>query len=426
MEHASRKTRLVLTRKLVQEPKKYTFSKAAELIERDFENGISSLKSVNSEPFLFRANPSFAFPSSDIDDIYQLDDGRFEVVVNFMGLYGPASPLPDYFTQEVIDELVEVESVELSTFYIHSLSELKAYQEKRLDMLNVRKRLNQDTKDIGSNIVKKIVLSQQQITAIQKGETIDKVLTNLQYNELFEKKAYLQMHHRLSANQRDFLDVFNHRLIYLYLQATRKYHPYRTSNLTNDYNLNILYSLIGAPSEADRLESPVKWHKLLKFSGLLSLKQGSAEVIKKVIAGYFDVYLENVEVEECVFREISIPLDQVSYLGFANNGLGESFLCGQRIGDCQGKFRVHLFGLDDDTYFRFIPEKIGQLVDSHYYFELKALLEFLKSPEQIADVGLHLDNKSRLQFNLDPVSPTILGYSSWLNPSDTQSRHVVI
>lgn len=426
MGHATRPTRPVLTKELLDRPREFSFSKAVELIQLAFGKEKLGLNSFAEEPFLFRANPTFGFPSSDIDNIYLLDNGRYEVVVNFMGLYGPASPLPDYFTQEVIDEQVEVESLELTTFYLHSLSELKAYQENRLDMQIVRKRLNQDIQTIRSQTVKKIVISQQQVSDLQQNLPLDDVLSDHQYDELRMKRAYLEMHHMQCANQRDFLDLFNHRLVTLYLEATRKYHPYQTFNLPEDYNLNILYSLIGAPSEQDRQASPINWEKLTRFSGLLSLKQGSGEVIRKVVAGYFDIDINNVKIEEGIYREIEIQDDQLNRLGVANCELGSNFLCGSRVGDRASKFRLKLLDLERQCFYQFLPITKTNTAEVSLYDQLKALLAFIKSPEQTADIGLYLSPESKVQFNLSQESPTMLGYSSWLNPKNSQTCHVVI
>lgn len=53
----------------------------------------------------YRAMPSLAFPASDVDSYEWLEGGAqdfLELTVTFMGLYGPASPLPAYYTERVI------------------------------------------------------------------------------------------------------------------------------------------------------------------------------------------------------------------------------------------------------------------------------------------------------------------------------------
>ena len=53
--------------------------------------------------------PSLSFPASDIASISRADDDRITIEVASFGLYGPASPLPTYMTQRIIDEHIEGE-----------------------------------------------------------------------------------------------------------------------------------------------------------------------------------------------------------------------------------------------------------------------------------------------------------------------------
>jgi type VI secretion system protein ImpH len=58
------------------------------------------------EAVRFCANPSLGFPSSDVADVSAVPEaGGFPpylMMVNFLGLFGPASPLPAYYTEEII------------------------------------------------------------------------------------------------------------------------------------------------------------------------------------------------------------------------------------------------------------------------------------------------------------------------------------
>jgi type VI secretion system protein ImpH len=58
------------------------------------------------ENIRFRAAASLGFSASDIESVETIEspDGtsRFQVTVNFMGLYGPASPLPSHYTEEIL------------------------------------------------------------------------------------------------------------------------------------------------------------------------------------------------------------------------------------------------------------------------------------------------------------------------------------
>ena len=53
----------------------------------------------------YRAKPSLGFPAADIDGCVLLQEGNrqfLEVTVTFLGLFGPASPLPAFYTERII------------------------------------------------------------------------------------------------------------------------------------------------------------------------------------------------------------------------------------------------------------------------------------------------------------------------------------
>jgi len=62
---------------------------------------------LSSEAVRFCANPSLGFPASDVESVVrETASGAalppYAMTVNFLGLIGPASPLPAYYTEEVI------------------------------------------------------------------------------------------------------------------------------------------------------------------------------------------------------------------------------------------------------------------------------------------------------------------------------------
>lgn len=76
------------------------FFGAVSLIEDYFgEKGIPD--PLNSGSVQFEADPSFAFPPSDIVSITKIDD-RIVLRLSFMGLAGVSSPLPSYFGDYIV------------------------------------------------------------------------------------------------------------------------------------------------------------------------------------------------------------------------------------------------------------------------------------------------------------------------------------
>ena len=67
-----------------------------------------------SETIRIKPNLTLAFPASDVESVQELGDPadpRFLITANFLGLYGSASPLPTFYTEELIDEAGQDESV---------------------------------------------------------------------------------------------------------------------------------------------------------------------------------------------------------------------------------------------------------------------------------------------------------------------------
>lgn len=60
----------------------------------------------NLEHVRFRANPSLGYPARDMQSLdWNEAQERLDIYVNFLGLFGPSSPLPPFYTEAVIRDL---------------------------------------------------------------------------------------------------------------------------------------------------------------------------------------------------------------------------------------------------------------------------------------------------------------------------------
>ncbi len=66
------------------------------------------LRRIRTRPEL-----SLAFPEADVTSVKQLPDlpSRFSITATFLGLYGTASPLPTFYTEDLLQELAQDRSV---------------------------------------------------------------------------------------------------------------------------------------------------------------------------------------------------------------------------------------------------------------------------------------------------------------------------
>ncbi len=89
--------------RLRTEPWSFDFFQAVRLLERMMPERarVGDYAQPASEVARFSANPSLAFPASQIQELDWDDNKQARIRVNFMGLVGPLGVLPDYYTELV-------------------------------------------------------------------------------------------------------------------------------------------------------------------------------------------------------------------------------------------------------------------------------------------------------------------------------------
>lgn len=270
------------------------------------------------EPVRFRANPSLGYPAREVQRIEVAEDGsRVDVTVNFLGLQGPSSPLPPFYTEQVID----------------------------------------DAADGGV----------------------------------------------LGA----FLDLFNHRLVSL-LARIHKHHRHglRYEKGARDPVSLMVAALMGLlPGQAEHQRVA-----LMPYVGLLSCYSLSASIIANLIGHCTGL---PVRIEEFVERTITIPPEQQSRLGERPPELGADFIVGASIADHMGKFRLVIGPLDQETFFRLLPDR------PLFADVLQLLMLALKDPLAF-DIRLELAPGELPAFGL---GGSRLGWNAWLAPAQRAGGH---
>jgi type VI secretion system protein ImpH len=105
-----------LKQELLREGHAFSFFQVIRLLRLFAMHASGTQKSPSDfrEKLRIRPNLSMAFPASDVESIEQFgdpEDPNFLITANFLGLYGSASPLPTFYTEDLIDEAAEDESV---------------------------------------------------------------------------------------------------------------------------------------------------------------------------------------------------------------------------------------------------------------------------------------------------------------------------
>ena len=209
-----------------------------------------------------------------------------------------------------------------------------------------------------------------------------------------------------AVTTRDFLDVFNHRLLRLLRPIWRKYRYHaRYASGASDPFSERLFALIGLGGERIRETGEINWKRLLPYLGLLSLRAHSAALIEAVLRYYFKH--ASLFIEQCIERSVLISVHQRNRLGLANSRLGGDAVLGERVRDRGARFRIHIRDLDWDGFHRFLPIGGG-------YAPLNALVRFTQRDHLDYDIRLHLLREEIEPLHIGASTACRLGWTSWL------------
>jgi type VI secretion system protein ImpH len=235
---------------------------------------------------------------------------------------------------------------------------------------------------------------------------------------------------------RDFLDLFNHRLVSLMYRAKRKYRPAledRSPEATRP--ARSLFSLVGlgTPGLKDRMG--VSDRALLPYAGLLTANQRSQIGLERLLSDYF-----RVPVRARPFRDRWLTLDErdVTRLGPTgqNQRLGRGAVLGRRVVDRTAGFDLSLGPLTLRELLDFLPtgrrfRSLGSLTRFYVGEELDFRVRLRLAKEQVPELRLgragdtRLGWSARLEDLRGPSRPILaaaggarLGWTSWLKTRD--------
>ncbi|HEY0544266.1 MAG TPA: type VI secretion system baseplate subunit TssG [Pyrinomonadaceae bacterium] len=209
---------------------------------------------------------------------------------------------------------------------------------------------------------------------------------------------------------KDFLDIFNHRLISL-LYRIRKMHRIGLENEPpgQDKISKYLYSLIGLGTDGLMGRMQVRDRSLLHYAGLLSQQPRSIVGLERLLSDYF-----RIEVKGHQFVGGWYDLDEEQWTKIGehegqNNVLGQgAVVVGTRVWDQQAKIEIRLGPLTLQQFLNFIPIGWG-------YRALCDLTRFYLG--DTLDVSFRLVLKGEelpLPMLEKKNEPLLLGWTSWL------------
>jgi type VI secretion system protein ImpH len=217
---------------------------------------------------------------------------------------------------------------------------------------------------------------------------------------------------------RDFLDLFNHRLISLFYRGWEKYRfrlGYERAAFQREADARFsryVFGLFGMGTQGLRGRLEVDDAALLFYAGHLAQHCRSASALEGVLADYFGL---PIKIVQFVGQWLPLSMANRSRLGpgGANNALAGSAVVGRRVWDQQAKFTVRIGPLTFADFAEFLPagrsfRPLAQLtrffVGQQFDFEVQLVL-------QAADVP-------RCRLGAQGADAPRLGWSTWLKTTE--------
>jgi type VI secretion system protein ImpH len=217
---------------------------------------------------------------------------------------------------------------------------------------------------------------------------------------------------------RDFLDIFNHRLISFFYRAWEKYHFTVAYERTvfrqegGDRFSQYLFDLIGMGTRGLRGRLEVEDETLLFYDGLLAQRPRSASALTGLLTDYFMV---PVDVTQFVGQWLSLSAGNRSRLGprQVNSALGLNAVVGNRVWDQQAKFKLRVGPLTAAEFHRFLPS-------GEAFRQLVGMARFYAGQEFDFDVQLILRAAEVPGCRLGATGEFAprLGWSTWLKSGE--------
>jgi type VI secretion system protein ImpH len=221
---------------------------------------------------------------------------------------------------------------------------------------------------------------------------------------------------------RDFLDIFNHRMISLFYRAWRKYRfDVACERGERDRFSFHLLSLLGLGTEGLQERLAVPDDSLVYYAGLLAQRPRSAQALTQILTDYFEV---PVAIEQ--FSGGWFHLDPETQCCFSEGTsdsecLGFGAVVGDEVWNQQSKLRIVLGPLSLERYLEFLP---GGL----HWEPLRSWVHFFSNDELDFEVKLILERKQvpACELGAEDASASQLGWVSWMksaplgrDPDDT-------
>ena len=206
-----------------------------------------------------------------------------------------------------------------------------------------------------------------------------------------------------------FLDLFNHRLTELYVQASWFYNlplQYELNTKKDSYLLS-LRALARQPKKLTAIDS------LIAYAGMIAPGRLTAEQLAHVLTHFLDT---EVSVEQFVPEWFDLPATEQTTLGGQHATLGLSAFCGARVVQFDSKIRIVFHQLDATRYLKLLP-------DGDMY---RVIIDFIRKWCGVClavEMQLELDKRYIKPLSLSENSFGSLGRGGFLVSQQATAHH---
>ena len=278
-------------------------------------------------------------------------------------------------------------------------------------------------------IDKKSGISQWQMVVNIMGLTGSMGVLPFHYTELVLKRQKQK-----DETLNHFFDLFNHRIISLFFQASVKYnlplqyernHLQHLANNPQEPQTRALLSLIGMGTVGLTNRLYTKDESLIYYSGLLSQQVRSATGLKQILRCHFGIPVEInqfVGQWQSLIDDVRTRLPDFDHPSGSNSCLGRSAMLGKKGWFAQGKIHIILGPLNKQQLKQFAP-------GTHALKALNELVRIYVGMENDYDFIIRIkkcDIPDKIQ--LGDKNPPVIGWNTWLSnkPADHVNRNQTI
>lgn len=173
----------------------------------------------------------------------------------------------------------------------------------------------------------------------------------LHYTEYADQRT----RHNADPTFKEFLDLFNHRLLSLFYRASVQFDPAVSFDRSgNNPYADVLGALCGLLPEASANRDSIADSAKRHYPGWMASSAKSPDGIKAILSDYFELPFD---VREWVGAWLPLPASSVARLGSGDAAiqLGRSAHLGKRVWSIRHKFQISMGPLDLDTFSSFRP-----------------------------------------------------------------------